>query len=348
MIIFIGIVLLVAFGMNGYVLWRLAGFFHLKRGLVFWSIVILCSISYILASILQSRSGGILSRIVYTLAADWVGILWLFFVTLLVYEIVQLFIKINPFTAGIVIVSLVLLLSIAAMINAQRLRIRKIQITGNADLRLVQLSDIHLGSISNCFFQRIIDKTKALDPDAVLITGDLVDNLNANTQKAIAQLKQINAPIFFVGGNHETYVGFERVARKLAEADVRVLRNERVDFNDIQIVGINDHTPEDKIEWVLQHVGIEPSRFCILMYHRPVDLAAFAHPNVDLILSGHTHNGQIFPFNLIVGRFFRHVRGLHQNRDTTLYVSCGTGTWGPRMRLGSVSEIALVEIRRPQ
>jgi len=344
--IFISIVLILSFAMNFYVFARLCGLFKIKKDLVFWTVVIICSTSFIGASIFQSFAGNIISRIVYTVSAGWLGVLWLLFSALIVYEIPRLFIKIRPSAAGAFIIIVVTLVTIYSIINAQLVRIKSLTIPGPIDTNIVQLSDIHIGSVSVNFVKRIIDKTNDLNPDLVLITGDLVDNYNSSTQKAIGLLKNLKAPVLFVTGNHESYVGPDRVKKSLTASNVKVLNNQLVDYGQIQIIGIDYNDNVKDLEHTIQGLNIDNSKFCILMYHRPLELKTLSKAGVNLVLTGHTHAGQIFPFNYIVGLFYPYVSGLHKHNNTYIYGTSGTGTWGPRMRLGSRSEIVLLEIRK--
>lgn len=344
--IFISIILLLYFAMNFYVLSRLCSLFQIKKGVVFWVILLIAAVSLVGSSILQSSFGNIVSRIVYTVSAGWLGVLWLLFSTLIVYEILRLFIKIRPSAAGVLIVTIVALVTLYSIINAHSLRIKSLTIPGPIDCNIVQLSDIHIGSVSANFVKRIIDKTNALNPDLVLITGDLVDNYNASTQKAIGLLKNLKAPVLFVTGNHERYVGPDRVTKSLNASNVKVLNNKLADYGQVQIIGVDYDDSERNLEQVIQRLKIDNSKFCILMCHRPIELETLAKTGVNLVLSGHTHAGQIFPFNYIVGLFYPYLSGFHQYNNTYLYVTSGTGVWGPRMRLGSRSEIVLLEIRK--
>lgn len=345
-VIFISIVLLLCFLLNFYVLSRLCGFFKVKRTAVFWSVLFACTVALIGATTLQSFSGSMVSRVIYVLVSGWYGILCLFFSVLLVYEVLRLFVKINPHTAGISVLAIVAVAAIYSIVNAQLVRTKTLTIHGNVNYDIVQLSDIHLGSVSNGFFERVIKKVNGLDPDAVLITGDLVDNHNERTKAAIGLLKDLDAPAFFVIGNHERHAGVDSVTESLEAAGVTVLRNRAADYGQIHIIGIDDNNGERYLEPIIEEIEVDESRFSILMCHRPVGLEAASDAGVDLFLAGHTHSGQIFPFNYIVQLFFRNFYGLYQYENTYLYVTSGTGTWGPRMRLGSRSEIVLLKIRK--
>ncbi len=114
---------------------------------------------------------------------------------------------------------------------------------------------------------------------------------------------------------------------------------------DIQVTGVDDRDDALQVERELGKVDLEPSRFGILMYHRPRGLEAAERAGIDLMLSGHTHGGQIIPFNMVVNRVFDRMVGMHHLGNARLYVSQGTGTWGPIMRIGTRSEITLFEVK---
>jgi predicted MPP superfamily phosphohydrolase len=232
------------------------------------------------------------------------------------------------------------------MINTQLVHVNKLAIDGNTDCNIVQLSDIHIGSVSSNFLKEIIEKTNSLNPDLILITGDCVDNFNNSTQEAIASFKNFKAPVVFSTGNHETYVGADRVTEALRAANVTVLRNQMMDFGQIRIIGIDNGTNRDRAAQIIREFNTDRSKFCILMHHQPTDLKLFSDGKVNLTLSGHTHYGQIFPFNYIVRLFYDNISGLHEYPGGCLYISSGAGTWGPRMRLGSRSEIVSIQIKK--
>ena len=343
---FFSIVLLISFAINFYVLLRLCDLFKIKKGLIFWIVVLVCSVSLIASSILRSHFDNIISRVFYITATNWLGILWLLFSTLIVYEIVRLFVKINPFTAGVLIVTIVTIATIYAMINAQLVRVKELTIPGNTDLNIVQLSDIHLGSTSEGFLRRVIEKTNALEPDVVVITGDIADNYNERAQRILAKLKDLKADVFFVTGNHEMYAGSEKAVKTLVQLNVKVLRNQLVDYNQIQIIGIDESTNLQKLGQILGQLNIDESKFCVLLSHRPIEPKILSDMKIDLALAGHAHGGQIFPFNYIVRFYQKYLSGLYRCDNSYLYITTGTGTWGPRMRLGSRSEIVLVKVRK--
>ena len=213
-------------------------------------------------------------------------------------------------------------------------------------MRLAQVSDIHVGSRGPGFLPRIVRLVNALEPDAILVIGDLID-LMALPADATDSIGALNAPAFFVMGNHERYIGSDAVCARPEALGVTELRNVRADRGALRIIGIDDAEARDQVTRELGRIGAGdhcPSAFTILMYHRPDGVEDAVRAGVDLVLCGHTHNGQITPSNWVVKRFFPRVAGRFDFDGMVLHVSPGTGTWGPTMRLGSANEITLFEL----
>jgi len=344
--IFIAVFVGVCFAGNFYILRRVAYLFGMKPGWWFYGVVIILSVSYVAATICEAFFHNFLTRLFYILAAGWLGVGLLFIFVLFLFEFINILFRPPAITAGWLIIAAAVILAICSIINAQLLFVRKIKAPAPVDMKLVQLSDIHLGSVGANFLNRVIEKTNELKPDAVLITGDLMDPHGSFKRGGFSVLNEIEAPIFFVTGNHERYADLDRVGELLRNTKVKWLRNEAVDFNGIQLIGIDDGDHKSQVAERLEKITFEPEKFNVLMYHRPDGFKAASDAGVDLMLTGHTHNGQILPFNFFVRLFFKHMKGLYKHNGCTLYVSPGTGTWGPRMRLGSRSEILLIELEK--
>lgn len=222
--------------------------------------------------------------------------------------------------------------------------------------RVVQLSDVHIGpTIGRSFLARVVEQVNALDPDIVVITGDLVDGSVEALRAHVAPLADLRARhgVFFVTGNHEYYSGVDAWLDELHRLGVRVLRNERVSIGNgehsFDLAGVDDwsaagfgrgHGPD--LDRAL--AGRDPTRELLLLAHQPKQILKAAASGVGLQLSGHTHGGQIFPWGLFVRLDQPYVAGLSTHGDTHIYVSRGTGYWGPPMRVAAPSEITLVEL----
>ena len=222
--------------------------------------------------------------------------------------------------------------------------------------RLVQLTDLHIGpTLGKAWLEDVVARTNALEPDAIVITGDLVDGSVVDLAEHVAPLAALRARhgIFFVTGNHEYYSGVDEWLAELGRLGVRVLRNERVSIGDgadsFDLAGIDD--------WSAKRFGRghgadldraladrDTARELVLLAHQPKHIVEASARDVGLMLSGHTHGGQIFPWGLFVRLDQPFVAGLDRVRDTQIYVSRGTGYWGPPMRVAAPPEITLLEL----
>ncbi|MCI0672935.1 MAG: metallophosphoesterase, partial [Myxococcaceae bacterium] len=224
---------------------------------------------------------------------------------------------------------------------------------------LVQLSDIHVGSptIGRAFIEELVARTNALSPDVVAITGDLVDGTVEELGAHVEPLRNLRARhgVYFITGNHEYYSGVRGWLEFLPTLGIRVLRNERVRIETprgaLELAGVDDYTAHQfgqghGADIPRAMAGRDPSVPVVLLAHQPKHAPEAAALGVDLQLSGHTHAGQMFPFSLFVRLDTPYVRGLHRVGDMQLYVSSGTGYWGPPMRLGTVAEITRIELVR--
>jgi len=218
---------------------------------------------------------------------------------------------------------------------------------------IVQLSDVHVGpTIGLAFIEELVAKVNALKPDLVAITGDLVDGSVAALGDLVRPLEKLRTKdgVYFVTGNHEYYSGAEEWVRFLGSLGVRVLENERVAIGataGFDLAGVNDWTAHqfgEGADLKRAVAGRDASRALVLLAHQPKQIEEAAQLGVDLQLSGHTHGGQLFPFNYLVGLQQPYVEGLHNHGRAQIYVSSGTGYWGPPMRLLAPAEITKIEL----
>lgn len=225
-------------------------------------------------------------------------------------------------------------------------------------LKVVQISDLHIGLMEGReWLEVVVREVNALDPDIVAITGDLIDGYVAQLKQEIAPLAGLRARygVFFVTGNHEYYFNVEDWLPEIEKLGVRVLRNERVRVgigdDTFYLAGIDDHdagrlAPGHGPDLNRALAGRDPEREVVLLAHQPRSVGMAAEQNVSLMLAGHTHGGQIWPFNYLVRLQQPYTKGLWEHTEKTrLYVHQGTGTWGPPMRLGTENEIALIRLR---
>jgi predicted MPP superfamily phosphohydrolase len=220
---------------------------------------------------------------------------------------------------------------------------------------IVQLTDMHVGpTLGRHFVEHAVREANKLAPDLIAITGDLVDGTVEQLRDLVEPLRELRARdgVFFVTGNHEYYSGADAWIAHLATLGIRVLRNERVPIRDaLDLAGVDDASAHRMLPHHGQDVaralaGRDPARAVVLLAHQPKALKDALRADVDLQISGHVHGGQMVPFNWIVLLDQPFVAGLHRVERCWLYVSTGTGYWGPPMRVGPGAELTRIELVR--
>jgi predicted MPP superfamily phosphohydrolase len=247
-------------------------------------------------------------------------------------------------------------------VNAARPRIRELSISidkpagSRRSLTIAMASDVHLGTIAGSSRLRaLVDGVNALDPDIVLLPGDIVDeSVTAREEEAMTSVFEnlrARLGIYAVPGNHEYYGDFKRNLAYLHKWGVRVLQDEAVLVDgSFYVIGRKDLTALRRgetrlpIEEIMKRAGVDPRLPLILLDHQPVRLAEAERAGIDLQLSGHTHAGQLFPLNLVNKLIYEQNWGSLVKGRTHYYVSCGVGTWGPPVRTGSVPEIVRIRL----
>ncbi len=223
--------------------------------------------------------------------------------------------------------------------------------------RIAQITDVHVGAtIGRAFIEDIVRRTNALGPDLVAITGDLVDGSVSELGHLVEPLANLRAGhgVFFVTGNHEYFSDPVSWLNELPRLGIRVLRNERISIGNgtssFDLAGIDDRSAVhygglDTRQALTQALaGRDPRRELVLLAHQPRMLFDADPFNVGLQLSGHTHGGQVWPFGYLVKLQQPFIAGLHRRGDSQIYVSRGTGYWGPPMRLGAPPEITEIHL----
>jgi predicted MPP superfamily phosphohydrolase len=258
----------------------------------------------------------------------------------------------------------VVILGIWSALNAWQIRLDRVVLhtpklpAGKSTLTIAQISDVHLGlMVGERRMSRIIKLLERAKPDVLICSGDFVDAQMERFDSLAAMLAEVKAPLgkFAVMGNHEFYAGIGQSERFLKDAGFMLLRNQEYSLDDLfRIVGVDD--PVGRNRYHQEGAANQSEKdllarsnspvFTILLKHRPtLDNESLGH--FDLQLSGHTHGGQIFPFNLVVKHFYPKHNGLYRlEKGSTLYVNRGTGTWGPPMRFLSPPEVTLIELQR--
>ena len=251
------------------------------------------------------------------------------------------------------------IITTVGFVNARRrasIRIIDVPIAGLPEalrgFSIVQITDIHVGAtIKHGYVSRIVDAVNALEADMIAITGDLVDGSVRRLAPHTAPLERLSARYgtFFVTGNHEYYSGAHAWIAEVRRLGVSVLLNEHVVLEhfgeSVVVAGVTDLSahhfdPAHRSDPVAALAGApEMAAVRVLLAHRPRSAFAAAKAGFDLQLSGHTHGGQFFPWNLVIKLLEPFAAGLHRVDDLWIYVSRGTGYWGPPKRFGAPSEI---------
>ncbi len=233
----------------------------------------------------------------------------------------------------------------------RRIKIRKPHLKKDLQgLRIVQLSDIHIGpGVSRAKINSIIKQTNRLEPDIIALTGDIVDHLDHWFSEEINDLRKLKAKygVFYVPGNHEYYWGFHPIIEKIRNLGISVLlnSNEKIQIGSASfaVCGVTDLAAKyfslegPSFEKAIH--GVENCDFKLVLSHHPKTADEARHYKFDLQLSGHTHGGQFIPWSLMIRLFQKYTMGLYQLGSMKLYVNRGTGYWGPPDRLGTFSEI---------
>ena len=344
------IVFLLFYGsLNSYVVLRLGVLLGIEMNILYWCIA-LVTLSLPLAMCVERIFPNIVSRAFYTVSSLWMGIFLFSLCLLLIYEVIRPFYTV-PY-AGIIIISLVGMLTFISMINAVGVVVKEVEIpieNLKKEVKIVQLSDIHMGTIRNSrFLEKIVRKTNDLDSDIIMITGDMIDGIARLHKDMFNVFNKVRAKTYFVTGNHEVYEGTEGIYELFKDTSINVLKNEIVNYEGIQIVGIEYSQDKNHLKRELEKMKIDKAYPAVLMHHVPRGFDDAKNAGINLQISGHTHHGQLMPLNLFARMIFRYSKGLHDIEGMFLYVNPGTGTWGPFMRLGSRNEITLLKLVNEQ
>ena len=312
-----------------------------------------------------------LSYIAYT----WMAVLFLFFsahICMDIYNsVIHLFSIIFPvsflnFKLGSMVSFVVVILMVVGIISygffeAENIKVKEVVLETEKlpsainSLKVLQISDIHFSAINSVRLARkIVDIIKDINPDILVSTGDLIERGLFEKKEVASLFRSIKAPYgkYAVTGNHEFYTGITKAIEFTENAGFKMLRNEGVTVGDVlNVVGLDDPTSkqsesnanvsENKILNKFSN-----KKFTILLKHQPT-INKRSATLFDLQLSGHTHNGQIFPFRLITSLFFPYNNGLFQvGNNSYFYVNSGTGTWGPPVRFLSPPEITIFTFQK--
>ncbi len=367
MILFLLTFLALYGGINFYFFFRARSILHLSGiiqgiSLVFIIVLILAPI---LVRVIESLHWEQLARTVAYIGYVWMAFVFLFFFLSLSLELIRAVHKLAVPSTGTLTLKAVTFgvsafvaaaLVIYGYVDAQRIRVKHLNIStdkslpADGRLRIVQVSDIHVGIIiGEKRLTPIIEKIRQAHPDLLVCTGDLLDGELDNIMHNAGLFSAIEPRYgkFAILGNHEYYAGLDRSIEFTRAAGFELLRDGMIQAAGITIFGADDITGRrfaatGKRDQFKKSLAEKRDGFVLLLKHQPqVD----ADANFDLMLSGHTHGGQLLPFRLIVRLFFPKDYGFYElGNDRRLYVSRGTGTWGPPVRIFAPPEITVIDL----
>ena len=354
--------------------WRRA--FYLQGIEYFFLFVVL---TFLLLAPINARMLESQGYMLASLAMSWIGFLWLGFIFIYVclalpLDAYHLLMRAGQRLTdadwtGLMLsrrqsVGLVVILTLGLMaygaVEAYRIRVETLTLhsrlpLSKARIRIVQISDVHLGPMLYPMrLTPIIDAVEQAKPDILVCSGDLIDGPLLSPASTAAALANLTAPMgkYAVTGNHEFYYGIDRASEFIKEAGFTLLRNKTVLVGKhMSITGVDDpaggRAANQPTETQLA-AALPRNRFALLLKHRPL-IDPETKGAFDLQLSGHTHEGQIFPFNLVIRLFYPWDHGWHRIGDhSSLYTSRGTGTWGPPIRILAPPEITVIDIVPPK
>lgn len=322
--------------------------------------VALLSASFVVATVLAHRYANAAVRLFYQAMSVWLGVLNFLVLAACGCWLIFLVVRLAGWPLGrpgiaAAMYALALVASLYGVINASLVRVKRIRVRlpdlpGSWRGRFAALvSDVHLGHVKgDGFSRRIVALLQDLKPDVLFITGDFYDGSMVDQDALALPWKELAPPLgaYFVSGNHEEYTGPAKFLEAIARSGIRVLNNEKVSVDGLQIVGVHYRALANPARFreVLGEARIDRSRASILLAHAPHGLAIAEAGGVSLQLSGHTHGGQIFPFTWFTSRIFgEYTYGLRRFGELLVYTSSGAGTWGPPMRVGTAPEVAVIE-----
>ena len=333
--------------------------YQLIVGLVIFGLFL----SAIVSSYISHQWDNLATRLYYIFSGIWLGL----FVNLCLMALLVLILKVaysifgfalSDYLIKFIFLGGAIILSIFGFYRAWSPKITEYEVSIK-DLpdawnnkTIVQFSDVHLGPVyQKIFFNRLIEKINKLEPRAVFITGDLFDGTEASFTWLNHPFTKLHAPqgIYYGFGNHDLYLGFDRVINLLKENPVVILDNKIVMVDGLQIIGINYSFSSsfDLEAEILKNANYSREIPSILLLHAPRNAHLAQKVGIDLQLSGHTHDGQIWPLNYIVKWVHQgHGYGLFKDKDYSLIVTSGVGTWGPPMRTAARSEIVKITLKR--
>ncbi len=318
------------------------------------------SASFITALILGNFYYNWFTRLYYRVFAVWMGFFFYILLASFIYGIAVSITGLPLITLGTSLLTFASMTGFYGVMHARRIKVKKQKVTlpnlpaAWKGRKAVWISDLHLGQVQGTkFAQHVTDKILKISPDIVFVGGDLFDGTSApdlhNLAFPLSQLstaKKIPHGVYFITGNHEEFGKSDAFLSAVSSVGMKILMDEMVDIEGLQLIGVDyrNTTKKEDFKEVLARLSIDRAKPSILLKHEPKDLDVAEEAGVSLQLSGHTHRAQIWPLRYIAKLIYKtYVYGLKPHGSMQVNTSSGVGTWGPPLRVGSDSEIVLIE-----
>lgn len=356
----------VLFGSHYFLYFSITHFFGITNpsyGEIILAAISFLAVSFILFSVLAHWKENIFTRACYFVSGLWLGILAnLVLASIFTWFVIGIFsffsLTLEYSTLAIFFFAVAIGYSIYGTWNALHPRLKHISVhipelpEEWRNKKIVQLSDVHIGHIhKNAFMKYVVEKVNSVNPEMIVITGDLFDGMDGGLDQPLKTMDNMIAPkgIFFITGNHETILGEKFVKSALEKTKIRMMKDGVIDVDGLKLIGINypDHGETRDAVKILESLKDDYlGKPNILLYHSPVNIKKFKEAGINLQLSGHTHYAQIFPLGYVTKLIYKgYAYGLYKMGNYTLYVTNGTGTWGPPMRTGNIPEIVVITLK---
>jgi hypothetical protein len=350
-----------------YVLYRaiLSIFFITDPAAIFYlkMLFIPASLCFIFSSILALKYYNRLVKFIYAVSVVWMGILFYVVAGAFAYWILFI-VSANYFPlsdisgVGKALLLLGLTIALYGISNAREIYITKLKVKfanipgAWEGKRAVWISDLHLGHIyGNGFVRHITERVLSLKPDIIFIGGDVFDGTAMPTDRPVEPLSKLIAPLgtYYITGNHDEFFNPQPNIDAIKKAGIKVLNNEEIEIDGIQIVGVDylSTAKKENFESVLNAIDLNPKLPSILLRHEPSFVDIAEKKGFKLMLSGHTHQAQVFPLIFFPKYIYKGFEfGLKKKGQMQIYTSSGVGTWGPPLRVGSYSQIVSIDFER--
>jgi predicted MPP superfamily phosphohydrolase len=320
---------------------------------------LLAAVSFVIASFLAWRYFNGAVRVYYTICAVWVGFMTFCLFAAAGCWIVLGLVRVAGLQIGAsqianVLFAAAILVGLYGLVNAARVRITRVTIklpnlpSAWRGRVAALVSDMHLGHVRNIgFMRRIVARLNRLRPDMVFIAGDMYDGTKANVGELAQPWSALSVPhgALFITGNHEEFTGRGKYLEAVAKAGVRVVNNEKIELDGLQVVGVHyrETTEPGHFRAILRGARIKPERASVLLVHAPHRLPIAEEEGISLQVCGHTHGGQFPPGSWVASRVYGpYVHGLNRFGRMLVFTNWGAGTWGPPLRVGTHAEIVLL------